>query len=102
MGKPEMQIKHFLNFYGENVPPQQKKKKCASIKILKTAVTSGTVNFNFGIIGLSDIFDDTEMTPGQYFYTGATRRDSVRKTKQKLNDLNTEVERQLDLLKMVL
>ena len=102
MRKPEMQIKHFLNFYGENVPPQQKKKKCASIKILKTAVTSGTVNFNFGIIGLSDIFDDTEMTPGQYFYTGATRRDSVRKTKQKLNDLNTEVERQLDLLKMVL
>ena len=101
MRKPEMQIKHFLNFYGENVPPP-KKKKCASIKILKTAVTSGTVNFNFGIIGLSDIFDDTEMTPGQYLYTGATRRDSVRKTKQKLNDLNTEVQRQLDLLKMVL
>ena len=97
MGKPEMQIKHFINFYGENVPPPN----CASIKILKTAVTSATVSFNFGIIGLSDIFDDTEMTLGQYFYTGATRRDSVRETKQKLNDLNAEVERQLDLLKMV-
>ena len=40
------------------------KTKFASIKILKIAVSSATVNFYSEMIGLSDIIYDTEMTPG--------------------------------------